>query len=234
VIDSVPFRVGVLEAFARCHDNVPPFLRRLFCGSLQITNYEDTTGMDCRGGRQMPRFEIPTAESAPAEARATLDAIAKQLGFTPNVYRLMSISPAVLKAFTSLQTTLSKTLDFQTRDAIALSVSEVNGCHYCVAAHSYAALHVDKVAPEEIVLNRQGASVVPGVGAAARFVAKVVEARGHVNDGDLTAIRSAGFTDAQILEMVALSAQYSLTNFINSVAGTEIDFPLFDEPVARA
>jgi uncharacterized peroxidase-related enzyme len=180
----------------------------------------------------MPRIAIPTVESAPAEARAALDAIAKQLGFTPNVYRLMSISPAVLKAFTSLQSALSKTLDFQIRDAIALSVSEVNGCHYCVAAHSYAALHFDKVAAEEIALNRQGGSVLPAVGAAARFVAKVVEARGHVNDGDLMAIRNAGFSDAQILEMIALSAQYSLTNYINTIAGTEIDFPLFDESVS--
>ena len=52
-----------------------------------------------------------------------------------------------------------------------------------------------------------------------------MKAHGKVSDADLQAVRDAGYNDAQILEMVALSAQFLLTNFINNVAQTDVDFP---------
>jgi uncharacterized peroxidase-related enzyme len=180
----------------------------------------------------MSRIAVPTRDQAPAESRPVLDAVTKQLGFTPNLHRLMSISPAVLAGFVGLQGPLSKTLDFRTRDAIALVVSEVNGCYYCLAAHSYVAANFGKASPEEIALNRHGQSSDAKTGAAARFAAKVIEARGHVTDADFAAVRDVGFSDRQIIEIVALSVQFLLTNFMNNVAGTEIDFPLIEPPPA--
>ena len=154
-----------------------------------------------------------------------LDNVTRLLGFTPNLHRLMSISPAVLTGFIGMQKPLSGTLDRRTRDAIALVVSEVNGCHYCLAAHSYSASKFAETPPDEITRNREGQSSDARTAAAARFAGQVVEARGHVDDSDLTAVREAGFSDAEILEIVALSVQFSLTNYMNNVAGTDIDFP---------
>jgi uncharacterized peroxidase-related enzyme len=176
----------------------------------------------------MSRFTIPSRDAAPVGSQPTLDAVGQQLGFIPNIHRLMSISPAVLTGFVGLQESLSKTLDLNIRDAIALAVSEVNGCSYCLASHSYVAGTFAKIPREEIALNRQGESNDAKTGAAARFAAKLVEVRGRVSDADLGAVRQAGFTDPQILEIVALSTQYLMTNFMNNVAGTEIDFPLFE------
>src|SRR3984957_3580535 len=80
----------------------------------------------------MSRIAIPTRDDAPASSQPILDAVYKQLGFVPNLHRLMSISPDVLAGFVGLQSSLAKTLDIKTRDAIALAVSEVNGCGYCI------------------------------------------------------------------------------------------------------
>ena len=107
-------------------------------------------------------------------------------------------------------------------------MSEVNGCHYCLAAHSHAAKHVDKIDIDEIERNRHGTSSDTKVGAAAKFAATLIESRAHLSGPDFEVVRDAGFSDAEILEMVALSAQYLLTNLVNNIAGTEIEFPLIE------
>src|SRR6201991_1038760 len=82
----------------------------------------------------MPRISVPTRDEAPAESQPILDSVGKQLGFIPNLHRLMSLSPAALTGLVGLQGALSKTLDLRTRDAISLAVSEANACNYCLAA----------------------------------------------------------------------------------------------------
>lgn len=173
----------------------------------------------------MSRIAIPSRGKAPAAPQPTLNAVYKQLGFVPNLHRLMSISPAGLAGWVGLQGALSKTLDIKTRDGIALAVSEANGCNYCLSAHSYVASNFAQMSPEEIALNRQGRSSDPKRGAAVQFAKKLIETRGSVADADLAAVREAGLADPQIIEIVALSAQFLLTNFMNNVADTDIDFP---------
>ena len=85
---------------------------------------------------------------------------------------------------------------------------------------------------EEIALAREGRSNDPRREAATRFAKRVTETRGEVTDADLAAVCEAGFTDPQIVEIVALSAQFLLTNFINNVADIDIDFPVA-EPAAQ-
>lgn len=176
----------------------------------------------------MSRFPTPTRDDAPEASRPLLDAVYKQLGFVPNLHRLMSLSPAVLAGFVGLQGPLSKTLDIKTRDAIALAVSEADGCNYCIAAHSYIAANFAKMSPEEIALNRQGSSKDPKRAAAARFAKVLIDTRGHVGEAEVSAVRAADFSDANIVEIVALCAQFLMTNFINNVADTPVDFPAID------
>jgi len=173
----------------------------------------------------MPRIAVPTLDEAPAESQHILDSVGAQLGFVPNLHRLMSLSPAALAGLIGLQGALSKTLDPRTRYAISLAVSEANACDYCLVAHSHRAVRFAQVPPEEIALNRQGRSSDPKRGAAAGFAKNLIESRGRVRDSDLALAREAGFTDGQIIEIIALSTQFLMTNFMNNVADTEIDFP---------
>ncbi|GGO79141.1 alkyl hydroperoxide reductase AhpD [Marinobacterium nitratireducens] len=173
----------------------------------------------------MSRISIPSVETAPEASKATLDAIHKQLGTVPNLFRLIALSPAALTAYTAFQRALSGSLDVKTRERIALAVAQVNGCDYCLSAHTYLALNLAKISEEEIALNRQGTSGDDKAQAAVRFAAKVARERGHLNDADIAAVRDAGYTDAQIVEIVGLVAENSFTNYLNEVARTDIDFP---------
>jgi len=174
----------------------------------------------------MSRIAIPEFDSAPQASRPGLEAVKAQLGSLPNLFRLVSLSPAALSGFLGFSGALSKALDVKTRERIALAVAQVNGCDYCLSAHTYLGLNLAKLAPEEIARNRQGGSLEQKANAAVEFAAKVTRERGHVTEADLAAVRAAGFTDAQIVEIVAIVAENCFTNFLNEVAKTAIDFPV--------
>ena len=107
-----------------------------------------------------------------------------------------------------------------------MPVAEVNGSRYCLSAHSYLGKTLAKLDEAEILANRHGTSNDPKAAAAVRFAVAVTKARGHVSDDDLRAVRLAGYDDAQVTEIVLHVALNTLTNYINEVALTEIDFPV--------
>ena len=174
----------------------------------------------------MSRITVPARESAPEASKPMLDAVEKQLGVVPNLFRLVSLSPAALQGFLGMNGALAKTLDLKTRERIALAVAQINGCNYCLSAHTYLGLNLAKIDAAEITLNRSGASSDAKANAAVTFAAKITRARGNVSDADVQAVKAAGFTDAQIVEIVAIVAENVFTNFINIVAETDIDFPV--------
>jgi uncharacterized peroxidase-related enzyme len=173
----------------------------------------------------MSRITIPSLQDAPAAAQPLLDAVGKQLGVVPNLFRLIALSPATLQGYLGFNAGLAKALDVRTRERVALAVAQLNGCDYCLSAHSYLGLNLAKIDAAEITLNRQGSSSDPKANAAVGFAVKVAQAHGKLADADLDAVRAAGFTDAQIIEIVALVAENVFTNYLNNVAATTIDFP---------
>ncbi|ABR90505.1 Uncharacterized conserved protein [Janthinobacterium sp. Marseille] len=173
----------------------------------------------------MTRTAALKPEQVPADSKATLEMFTKNIGFTPNMMATFAQSPIAFNAWATLLGSLSKALDVKTRDSIGLAVSEVNGCNYCLTVHSFTAQHMAKLPADEIILARKGRANDPKRDAAVQFARKVTENRGQVNDADLKIVRDAGYTDANIMEIVALVAMYSLTNFINNVFDPEKDFP---------
>jgi uncharacterized peroxidase-related enzyme len=176
----------------------------------------------------MSRLSILARNDVPEASKPILDAVEKQLGVVPNMFRLFATSPAALAGLTSLSGALKKTLDVKTRERIALAVAQVNGCNYCLSAHTYLGLNVAMISPEEIALNRGGSSGDPKADAAVRFATKIAETRGHVSDAVVAAVRRAGYTEAQVIEIASLVAENFLTNIVNVVARTDIDFPVVE------
>ncbi len=174
----------------------------------------------------MSRIAVPAREAAPAASQPLLDAVEKQLGVVPNLFRLIGLSPAALQAYLGFNGALGKALDVKTRERIAIAVAQVNGCDYCLSAHTYLGLNLAKIDASEIVLNRRGASSDAKANAALAFARKVAETHGSAVEVELEAVRAAGYTDAQIVEIVAVVAENIFTNMINIVAGTDIDFPV--------
>ncbi len=174
----------------------------------------------------MSRISVPALESTPAASQPILEAVNKQLGVVPNLFRLAALSPAALTGMTGLSGALGKALDVKTRERIAIATAQVNGCDYCLSAHAYLAANLAKLSPAEIEANRKGASTDEKADAAVRFAARVAQTRGKVSDADLAAVKLAGFSEAQIVEIVTVVAENFLTNLLNNVAETDIDFPV--------
>ena len=176
----------------------------------------------------MTRITTPAAiADAPGASRPLLEAVEKQLGLVPNLFRVVSNSPAALEGYLGLSAALGKgILPAATRERIALAVAEINGCTYCLSAHTYLGKNLAKLDDAEILANRKGHSNDPKADAAVNFAAHVTKARGHVTDEDIRAVKLAGYDDAQVVEIVLHVALNTWTNYINEVAQTVIDFPV--------
>lgn len=174
-----------------------------------------------------------TIVDAPEASQPLLQAVEKKIGFVPNLYKLIANSPAALEGALSLTEALGKgKLDARTRERIALAVANVNGCNYCNAAHTAIAGSL-KLDSSEIAANRIGRSSDPKAEAAVTFARKVAISRADVTARDVQAVRDAGFSDAELVEIVVHVALNTLTNYVNEVFGTPIDFPEV-EPAGRA
>ena len=176
----------------------------------------------------MTRIPTPVSiEASPVASRPFLESVKKLLGSVPNLFRMVGNSTAALEGYLGLNGALAKgKLDAKTRERIAVAVAEMNGCDYCLAAHTYLGKNLAKLDDAEIAANRDGRSKDAKAGAAVLFAVKVATAKGHVADSDLQAVKTAGYSDAEIIEIVAHVALNTLTNYINNVTGTEIDFPV--------
>ena len=175
----------------------------------------------------MSRIPIPAnVDTAPAGSRPLLEGVLKQLGVVPNMFRLIANSPVALEGSLALSAALGKgALAPATRERIALAVSEIHRCSYCLAAHTYVGRNLTKLDDAEIGANRAGSSNDAVAAAAVRFAATVTKERGHVSEDDIRALKAAGYDDAQLIEVVLHVALNTFTNYLNVIAQTELDFP---------
>ena len=173
----------------------------------------------------MSRIPTPVSIDPPEASKGSLE-VSTAVGTVPNMFRLIGNSPQTLEGYLGLNSALaSGSIDAPTRERIALAVAEINGCGYCLAAHNYLGTNLAKLSAEEIEANRRGTSNDAKAAIAVGFAAKITKDRGQVSDGDVQAVRDAGYSDAEIVEIVGHVALNTLTNYINEVLGTEIDFP---------
>ena len=150
--------------------------------SLLSFSVERATSLPVRADPRFPLWKgenhVQSCHPRPCDvckaSKSILDAVHKQLGVVPNMYRLIAQSPAVLQGFTANNGALTKTLDVKTRERIALAVAQVNGCDYCLSAHSYLGRTLANISPKEVALNRKGEFGDAKANAAVSFATKVV------------------------------------------------------------
>lgn len=182
----------------------------------------------------MSRIPTPASieDSTPA-ARPLLEAVNRQLGVVPNMFRIIGNSAAGLEGYLGLLGALGKgELDAKTRTRIAMVVAELNGCDYCLSAHTYLGKNVAKLDEQELTRNRDAASADAKAAAALGFAKALVTGRGTVSSAQLDAVKTAGHSDAQVVEIVLHVALNTLTNYVNKALGTDIDFPVVSHRTA--
>lgn len=170
-------------------------------------------------------FLVHTPQSAPSEAKDTLDKVIQAWGFLPNLGAVIAESPAALELLWVGYSALTSkgTLTAAEQQLIAVAASRENQCAYCVAAHSTMALGA-KLAPEILRAVRDGQTINNRKFAALRLVAeRLVRQRGVLSPTEKQEFVAAGYAPGQLLEVIGWIAVKTLTNYVNHIAETPVD-----------
>lgn len=167
---------------------------------------------------------VYTIESAPQAAKETLQGVERAYGFVPNLMGVMAGAPPLAKGYATLAKLFSETsLSSHEQALVLLTASLENGCKYCVAAHSMSALKAG-TSPEVVKALVEGRPLPDAkLEALARFTASLVDNRGYPETEANQSFLGAGYTEANILEVILGVGLKTLSNYTNHVAETPID-----------
>ena len=173
----------------------------------------------------MSRLSAINPEHSTGKTNDLFSSIQKKLGFVPNMMRTMANSPSLLESYLNFNDALLKgSIGAKLAEQIALVIAEQNRCEYCLSAHTAIGKMVG-LSETTINATRNGDPINPKTDAAIAFSKTIVRKKGRISDADLNSIKEAGFTEGEIVEIVGHVALNILTNYINNMAVTEIDFP---------
>ena len=173
----------------------------------------------------MNRLQQVESLQACGEFKPDLMAVKRQFGVVANAIRVLGNSPAAMNGFLCLHAALSGgVLSTKMRAQIALAVSEINGCAYCLSAYTVSGRRAG-LSSAEIGAARFGSGADKKSEAVLDLVWAILMDKGQIADSDFESARSAGLSDEEMVEVVANIALTTFTNFVNEVATTVIDFP---------
>ena len=164
-------------------------------------------------------------QAVPAASQPLLDQIQQAFGATPNMFKAVSNSPAALQSMWGFFGALGKgTLGARLGEQLAVAIANANRCEYCLAAHTVLGQNAGATGAD-MAAAQVGRSDDPRTAAALAFGLTVVGQRAQVDDADFTNLRTAGFDDGQIVEIMAHVALNLFTNYINVALDVPVDFP---------
>jgi len=167
-----------------------------------------------------------TIETATGKARSLLESAKRQMGFTPKMYGAMANEPALYEAYSSGYAAFRQECGFTPveQEVIFLVISRWNGCHYCMAAHSFVADKMSKVPPDVTDAIRDGRPIPDAkLRALAEFTRIMLEKRGRPNETDAQAFFSAGYSERNILGIILAISVKTISNYANHVFHTPVD-----------
>ncbi|RDJ97728.1 carboxymuconolactone decarboxylase family protein [Paraburkholderia lacunae] len=175
----------------------------------------------------MSRITVPNVASATGATAEVYAQVRKAAGSVPNLFAALgALSPEVLKTYLNAEGVLaSGTLSKQEGETIKVLVSELTGCDYCLAAHTMLG-KMAGLSPETLKLIRAGQPTGDARrDALVRFVRNLQQTSGTITATEFAAIKAAGYTDAQLVEITLAIALIVFTNTFNRINDTDVDFP---------
>ncbi|MFY9459044.1 MAG: carboxymuconolactone decarboxylase family protein [Aquabacterium commune] len=173
----------------------------------------------------MSRINVIDQHNANPEQKALLDAIQGQLGMVPNFLKVFANSPVALQAFLGLHGVANAgSLSPQTRERIALALAQQNTCEYCLSAHTAIGRKAG-LTGDEIAAARAGSSEDAKAAVAVKLARSLVEHKGDITTAELIEAREAGYSDADIVEIITHVGMNLLTNILGKASRVDIDFP---------
>lgn len=172
----------------------------------------------------MSHLPVLTLETAPDASKPFLEDKKKAFGFTPNLTAVFANSPAMIEAYGVLAGHFEKTdLTPTERQIVLMTNNRLNGCTYCMAAHTTIS-QMPQLPADVITALRGGTEIAdPKLQALHVFTARLNKARGHLASADVEAFLSAGYTQENILDVILGTGLKTLSNYTNHIAETPVD-----------
>jgi uncharacterized peroxidase-related enzyme len=169
-------------------------------------------------------LRVPAEADAPPGVQALYEKANEKLGFIPNVLRVYALRPRHLELWNAFYDDLMRgdsTLTRPQREMIAVVVSTVNRCHYCMVSHSayLRKLTGDPVLVEQLRTNYKYADLEPRERAMLDFAVKLTEHSAACTEADVEALRDAGWTDEAVMDIAEVAAMFNFTNRLASGLG---------------
>ncbi len=179
----------------------------------------------------MTTINVPTREQVSPANQALFDTLKKGLGMVPNLYATLALSENALGNYLALQNAKSS-ITGKAREVINLVVSQVNGCQYCLAAHTVIGGMVGFTPAQIIEIRRGGASFDTKLDALARLVKNIATERGHADPTRLQAFFDAGWTQENLVDAIVVIGDKTVTNYLHGTTQVPVDFPAAPELTA--
>ena len=181
----------------------------------------------------MQRIETLTVETANGKAKDLLEGVKQAMGAELNIFGAFANAPAALEAYLNINGALTNgALAPQLREQLALVTAGYNGCDYCASAHTFLGEKAG-ISKDELANNMSGKASDAKTQAALTFAYNLIEKRGRVSEAEVQAVREAGYSDEEMVEILAHVAMNTFTNYFNEAFKTEIDFPVVNTQEVR-
>lgn len=172
----------------------------------------------------MTNYTKHTIETAPADSKPFLQGAKDLYGFVPNLLANMAEAPVILEGYMTLAATFNKSSFSETeRQIILMTNNLLNGCTYCMSAHT-AIAQMGGVEADVIKSLRTNTPIADEkLEALRQFAIAMNKSRGWPETADLDAFYAAGYNNQNALELVTAMAVKLMSNYTNHLAGTELD-----------
>lgn len=174
----------------------------------------------------MSYLPVQTLETAPEASKPFLEGAERAFGFVPNLMAVFANSPAMVEAYGALAEHFEKTaLTATERQIVMMTNSRLNECEYCMSAHSTVS-QMQNVPADVVSALRNGTEIAdPKLQALHVFTARINEARGNVTQAEVGAFLAAGYSEANILDVILGTGLKTMSNYTNHIAHTPVDAP---------
>lgn len=176
----------------------------------------------------MKNFPIPQREQVSPANQANFDNLKKAVGFVPNLFAIFAHSENGLGNYLTLQNGKTS-LRAKEREVINLVTSQVNGCAYCLSAHTAIAKMSGFTDEQILEIRRAEVTFDPKLDALAKLVKGIVENRGHADEQLIENFYNAGYNKGSLIEATIVIGDKTITNYLHALTDIPIDWPVAPE-----
>lgn len=171
------------------------------------------------------KFSLLSKEEISSTNRELFEKMEKNFGKVPNLYNIIAYSENALGAYMKLEET-PNSLTTKEVEAVNLVVSQVNSCVYCLSAHTIIAKSAGITGEEAIEIRKGGYQSNEKLDTLIKVTFQITQKRGHIDNETLDAFFKAGYTKENLVDLIVIIGDRTISNLLHAVTQIPVDFPL--------